>query len=604
MIHTTTASRVLIFAPSQKFSRDSDIAMRFVNLCAQQELEIIRDRHFLLACNTSFENTNSPLEGDHLICDMLPGKIYSQRNFELLKDNVDWPSWHRIADDQAQLYNLIFSSQKEFSIESDILGLKPLYISHISEGFLISSTLLDMFRIQPDLMRPVDSMGLAQLILTGHPFGTRTIHSEVRRTKTGERLVWNSATSELISTRPRRLKTSESVRADAGLIESINAIDSALSKSVRRHTLGATRPLNIGLSGGFDSRILAAALSKNEEVFRAFTYGRWHHREVRTALRVAHELNVEHRILPYPLDNHYDQMGLFLSTMEGQSDSNSVQIANLLQLDEPLGAPMLHGFMSDAVAVTRFSDKKNGTVPNSLDETAINLASSILKSNEHCSFLSELVGLDINVDSVSEELRNDMNNDGLSYHSAVLWDVENRQRRFIAGHLPMLGQKFDVIVPFYDEELMSIWFSLPRISLDERYLQRQQLAKLYPNLARIPHSEEDIPITPNLSNQLRLLLDSLFRKTFIPLYQKAVGYRTSNIWSLSGGMATAEQQTRMRDLFIGNLTAAENTLGLDKFKSKKVSEYFNTGPSRGDYITPRIIYQTSEYAKWLTESLR
>ena len=196
-----------------------------------------------------------------------------------------------------------------------------------------------------------------------------------------------------------------------------------------------------------------------------------------------------------------------------------------------------------------------------------------------------------------------MHTSGLAYHSAVLWDVENRQRRFIAGHLPMLGQKFDVIVPFYDARLMSVWFSLPRISLDERYLQRQQLAKLYPNLAKIPHSEENAPIIPNLSNQLRLLADSVLRKAFIPKYQKLVGYRTSNIWSLSGGMATTEQQKRMQGLFSANLDQTKEVLGLSSFDNDSVTSCFETGPQEGDYITPRIIFQTSAYANWLSETL-
>ena len=602
MIDNVTTSRILAFVPSQNCPDNAEILHKLSDVCSNQELSICRKTPYFLACKTQSINFNRD-DRQFLLCDILPGKLSSPREITFAKTSSSWESWHAIAEQHAQLYNLLLSTNKELTIESDILGLKPLYLANIEEGTLIGSSLADLFRLKEDLIRPVDSMGLAQLILTGHPFGSRTIHAKIRRTKTGERLHWDANSKRLSSSRPRRIQISKEVRADAGLLESVQEIDATISESINRHTQGAAQPLNIGLSGGFDSRILAAVLDKQGKSFKSFTYGHWHHREVRTAKRIAQELDTNHQVLPYPLDNHYDQMELFLSTMEGQSDSNSVQIANLLQMDAPVGSPLLHGFMSDAVAVTRFSDKKNGIVPKSLEQAASNLASSMIKSDSHSKFISELVGMDITAETLFEELLDDMHADGLAYHSAVLWDVENRQRRFIAGHLPMLGQKFDVIVPFYDARLMSVWFSLPRISLDERYLQRQQLAKLYPNLAKIPHSEENAPIIPNLSNQLRLLADSVLRKAFISTYQKLVGYRTSNIWSLSGGMATTEQRKRMQKLFSANLDQTKIVLGLSSFDDDSVTSYFETGPLQGDYITPRIIFQTSAYANWLSETL-
>ncbi|TQV80801.1 asparagine synthase-related protein [Denitrobaculum tricleocarpae] len=603
MISTIVTTRFVAFVPAQIYSGDTEILRKFTDLCGNQDLTVLRKAPYLIACEAPHHAARAEGTRDFLLCDTVIGKLKSPRDFQFCSDRIDWVSWHREAANKAQLYNLLLVSKTKLEIESDILGLKPFYVATLEEGTLVASKLIDLFRIREELIKPIDSFGLAQLILTGHPFRSRTIHTQVRRSETGERLSWTKDSREVSSSRPRRLKPSADVRSDAGLLEAVHEIDSAISDSVKRHTVDAARPLNIGLSGGFDSRILAAILHKQNEAIHGYTYGHWHHREVRTAKRISRELGIEHKILPYPLDNHFHQMELFFSEMEGQSDSTSVQIANLMRINAPAGTPLLHGFMSDAVAVTRFSDQKNGVTPKNRDQASFNLASSMIKSDAHARYVSELVGADIDVMSICNEIRNDMTSDGLAYHAAVLWDVENRQRRYIAGHLPMLGQKYDVIAPFYDEKLMSIWFSLPRISLDERYLQRQQLAKLYPNLAKIPHSEETAPITPSLSNQLRLLIDSVLRKSFIPTYQKIVGYRTSNIWSLSGGMATNEQRLKMQSLFLGNLDETEQVLGLNSFNNDSVASYFERGPSSGDYITPRIVFQTSAYAKWLATSL-
>lgn len=603
MISPILTSRFIIFAPKKGVFEDTSYVQLLESICRDQSLRVLRTQPYFIACETSVASEDIQTEHPYLIGDVLPGKRVSQRTFGFRTDELDWKNWHQIAESQAQYYNLLYSDASSFTVESDILGIKQLYLADTSFGTLISSKLIDIFRFDKTLVRPIDRIGLAQLILTGHPFGSRTLHSKVRRTATGERLHWDNSSHELSSSRPRRIDICAEVKSHAGLVESVHHIDKLISRSISRCIDGISTPLNIGLSGGFDSRILAAVLKKQRPDFNAFTYGHWHHREVLTAKKIAKILEIQHKILPYPVENHYNRMDLFLNTLEGQSDSTSVQIANLLQMDTPDGTPVFHGFMSDAVAVTRFSDQKDGVVPQNLDEAAINIASSIVKSPEHLQFISNLVEADITEDSICNEVRSDMMQQGLSYHSAVLWDVENRQRRFIAGHIPMLGQKFDIITPFYDKDLMSFWLSLPRISLDERYLQRQQLAKLYPELAKIPHSEESTPIIPNLSNQLQLLVDTTLRKIFVTPFQKYTGYRTSNIWSLSGGMATNELRRYMTRLFLDNLESVDSVFDLSSFKDSEVEAYFEVGPAKGDYITPRVVFQTTAYAKWLRDSL-
>lgn len=604
MIKSALTSRLIIFAPKKSNPEDSQIMHSLEPYCRDQGMRVFKTHPYFLAFESFIDSEITPTGRPLLICDLLPGKKASDRDFAFYSREIDWSRWHQKAESQAQFYNLILSNQTEFTLESDLLGLKQLYLTDTSHGTLITSKIIDVFRLDKKYIQPIDQVALSQLILTGHPFGTRTIHSKIRRTSTGERLHWDNSSCELLSSRPRRLKISNDVRADSGLIESVRYIDDSISNSIRTRTEGISKSINIALSGGFDSRILAAVLRKQTSEFSAFTYGHWHHREVLTAKKIAKILGVNHSILPYPIDNHYKRMDLFLNTLEGQSDSNSVQIANLLQMNKPLGTPLFHGFMSDAVAVIRFSDKKNDIAPKSLDEAALNLASSIVKSESHLKFISNLLEIEISAPNICDEIRQDMTKEGQAYHAAVLWDVENRQRRFIAGHIPMLGQIFDIITPFYDKRLMSYWLSMPRISLDERYLQRQQLAKLYPELAKIPHSEETTPITPNLSNQLKLLIDTTLRKMFITPFQKYTGYRTSNIWSLSGGMATNDLKNHMQALFSENIDCADRVLGLGNFRNKEVMAYFDVGPSTGDYITPRIIFQTTAYAKWIEDSLQ
>ena len=205
MIDSLTTPRIIAFVPSQNCTNNSEILIKLNEVCSKHGLSICRKTPYFLACTTQSINFNCD-DRQLLLCDMLPGKLSSPREITFAKTSSSWESWHAIAEQHAQLYNLLLSTNKELVIESDILGLKPLYLANIEEGTLIGSRLTDLFRLKEDLIRPIDGMGLAQLILTGHPFGSRTLHAKIRRTKTGERLHWDAGSKQLSSSRPRRIQ--------------------------------------------------------------------------------------------------------------------------------------------------------------------------------------------------------------------------------------------------------------------------------------------------------------------------------------------------------------------------------------------------------------
>jgi hypothetical protein len=96
-------------------------------------------------------------------------------------------------------------------------------------------------------------------------------------------------------------------------------------------------------------------------------------------------------------------------------------------------------------------------------------------------------------DSVGARLRDD----GEPYQLLTIWNLENRQRRFIGGHMALLGPRYHLVTPVYSSEMLRAWLEIPRLGLEGRAFYRQMLACLYPATARIPHAEEEHPIIPN-----------------------------------------------------------------------------------------------------------
>jgi hypothetical protein len=135
----------------------------------------------------------------------------------------------------------------------------------------------------------------------------------------------------------------------------------------------------------------------------------------------------------------------------------------------------------------------------------------------------------------------------------TIWNLENRQRRFIGGHMALLGPRYHLVTPFYSREVLSAWLEVPRLGLEGRALFRQMLARLYPVAARIPHAEEVHPIIPNfkwLSREYvrwgaKSLRQRLPRLPGIHGFSRLMGAAgDSDIWSLAYSI-TPEDRAEM-----------------------------------------------------------
>ncbi|WP_282609442.1 asparagine synthase-related protein [Pelagibius sp. Alg239-R121] len=597
MLDNIITSQFLIFVPREKNTFATGTQHAFEKHCKSKNFQIIRSKNYFFAINTHDHQTDTSTEEPLLVSHVSPGKILSNRSIEIANSDNNWKVWHRHLETEAQVYNLIHSLETSFKIESDALGLMPMYRCHTSDGLIISSKILDLVSIFPDAIGTADRNSVAEFMMMGYPLSGRTLHKKITRAQTGEVFEWSLGIGEKI-TRPRRLRIEGKIRSDTYLHQALVDLEKALSQSIVRYTQHGDSPINVALSGGFDSRILAATIKNCNLDLNTFTYGRWHHRELRTARRVAKTLDVNHKILKYPLDHYYLKLPLFMSTMEGHGDSKTTQITNLFEIDDREGAPLIHGFLSDPIAGSHLSDWFPTHDLKSYDEVTDQLMEVLIPPTSQMTLLQDVLGFQFDLDHFRSEIHSELSETEKPYQAAVLWDIENRQRGLISSHLLMLGQKFDVIAPFYNKELLNRWITMPRIGLDKRYLQRQLLANSFPHLAKIPRDEENSPIIPNLKNQLLLFIDTLARKSLLRTYGRIFGYRPQSIWSLGHGMANDSQRNLMNSSIQENQSLPEEVFGLKLNLNTSLLNKIRQAPDDGDFQTPRFIFQLIEYARW------
>ena len=277
------------------------------------------------------------------------------------------------------------------------------------------------------------------------------------------------------------------ILGERGYSLTIGEIVDALGDSIRRlaepEQLGWLMPL----TGGFDSRLLACTAAALKLRPSLCTLGRRHHSEVIVARLVAESLNLPLSIYE-PRKDILDMLDLWLSVTEGQLDSHTVFISHLLDTRHPEGTLVTHGFLGDALG---------GSHANWLTDEEMHSREGIIGglmryfTGQYASKIGSLLGLPVPLASLKEDLAAGLPTEGAPYQAFTIWDLENRQRRFVGPQLWYLGTRFRAVAPNYDRRVMEIWLSMPKIALEHRTLLRRIFRECFANVAPIPHCEEE-----------------------------------------------------------------------------------------------------------------
>lgn len=599
-------SGFLIYLPASTRPRDDGEEERIAETATRLGYALRRRRPFLLACGpasgASGGRTGTASPGA-VILDVFPGTAASGRRFlpatggDSAGTRGDWAAWHAMAEREAQFYNLVEATDESLCIESDPIGLKPFYLAQLPRGTLIASRVLDILNVFPELARPVDPVAAYQLMMFRAPMADRTLHQRIRRSVSGGCYFWEPSAG-LRVTRARRVKAPP---VDGLLFadDAIARLEQVLMRSLAEKTDGLSGPIAVSLSGGFDSRLLAAAAVEAGLPVKAFSFGRSYHPEIQSAKATAKVLGIPLAILPYPTDGSIQRLPFHLGTVECTADLATSLIANLFAIECPVGTPILHGFAGDPLA----GNHLRHLTPREY-ETLDTVADGVMRFNGGAAPV-DFAGLfheAAPTEAVREEIRANLP-DGCTPHQAYLiWDFEHKQRRYVGSHFPMLGARFDTIAPYYDRELFALWMSVPPVGLDGRSLFRKFLAKSYPALARIPHSEEAVPITPNLRYQLAgflrrmpyALADGVMGPGWAARVTRSLS-RDRYIWSLAN-LAGARQRAYMLARIGALRSDMRRVLELD------VDAAF-ADRLGGDLQATRGLFLIAEYAAWLRQQI-
>ncbi|MCH8683959.1 hypothetical protein [Pedomonas mirosovicensis] len=388
----------------------------------------------------------------------------------------------RWAEEHAQIFTLLGWDGRQLTLQSDAVGLKPVYWAETADGWLFASTITDILLCEPALAQPIDPLALQFLFIGRAVWEDRTLHQRVKRLKSGAVYRW-TADAGLTITRERRWQLPEpepKMRWDAFCARMDGEIGRLMD-----HTLGnKPEPLALSLSGGYDSRLLAAQVVARGLKPLSLTFGAGHTREARAAAEIARLLGLPHRAAPYRDDIILGHLNRLTGWFEGCSDLSLGQAAAIEDFHLP-PVRMVQGFAGDLIAGS-FAARLKGGDDISLDALSHAIVRYYFPTAPD---LARVIGIPFDHDAMEASVRAELGDDSPCIPAFWRWAWEDHVRRYTAGVLLATQPWADLLLPYYDRDYVTFWARVPLEGQRDRIWFKRWFAERHPTLARVPHPE-------------------------------------------------------------------------------------------------------------------
>jgi hypothetical protein len=389
----------------------------------------------------------------------------------------------RLATDTIPFNRLQFAERGSLSLTSDPVGFKPLYIARHPDGSTwLATRLADLLRLHPGWAQPLDRVALHSLFMGRACWGSRTLHAQIRRVDPGTVLHWTPVQG-VTATRARRWRFPPT---DEGLTYETakQRFQAPFTEAIAAATGGGSVDA-LALSGGYDSRLIAAEALRQGLQFNSYTFGSGWLREVRQVKAVTRALGLPHQFVPLDRDLTLTHRAHATSLFEGCIDIALLHTYPLVQLGLPVGSRWLHGFGGDlmpgvhaarigAAGIASHDHVAEATVTAHAYQDVD--AATLFGAPFDRAALVELVSADL--DRSQSPLA--------AYH---LWDWESHVRRNTCGVVQLLAQRYHLCMPHLYKPYADIWAPVPLEGLLQRSWYKRWFLETYPVAGNIAHPD-------------------------------------------------------------------------------------------------------------------
>ena len=413
---------------------------------------------------------------------------------------------------------IIHRSSNKVWILNDILGRLPVYYRYAKQSVVISRELRFITSLQNSL--EFDRLGIAQYLIFGYPLGIRTLIDGVCRLRPGSLVSINPASKDIVFKVLYEFNFDNRPNASQTIENNTASLISLFTKSckVRTDLNGGLGGDVLSLSGGLDSRSIAACLVANSIPFTALTRldsAKTSLADARVAKILAKALGIEWSLIKVGVPSGTDILAL-LRLKNGMNPLGMVSRLSFLDKVRTTHGSGITFFTGDG-GDKLFQDLGPARKLKTLDD----LVYYTITANEifELQHVANMTGT--SADDIIDDLRNHVSGYSelnlaekyvhfLIFERAFKWlfEGEDRNRCY-----------FWSVAPFYSIPLFKYAMECPDTQKKYFRLYRSFLMTLSPLAASIDNANWGIPISSNRSI-IQLIFKTAARRILPRLRQR------------------------------------------------------------------------------------
>jgi asparagine synthase (glutamine-hydrolysing) len=405
------------------------------------------------------------------------------------------------------------SRERRLTLFTDRYGFRPLFVALRSSGLIFGSELKALC-IADEEARKIDEVGLLELFVYGSHFHERTWLEGYTRVPPATVLTVDPAG---IRQEPYWVYTYQENAPKYDQRSYFTLFATLLDRAVERCMRGTKRK-GIFLSGGYDSRSVAASIRPHHRPIPAFTFGHRESRDVRYAAMLADRLGLRHFALtdtgPY-LYSHCHGIVWRTEGMIPFANTTSIRFHDRMKQEMDI---LLTGFLAEfggshiwpQLLFARSRRQAIQAIYRRFIQSRVDRVRRVFQSKffEH-TFSAVRDRFDRSFEAVQNEHPFDI---------ADCWNLIYLQPR-TTYHAPSIDRhRFEARAPHMDWELVEFLLTIPPYSRIEQRVYKKMIAYRFPEIRDVPCTNSGRPVNPHFASEyLKMTLRYFGRKVSAPV---------------------------------------------------------------------------------------
>lgn len=391
------------------------------------------------------------------------------------------------------LFNVAINDEKNrrIIIVNDRYGFYPLFYALSNERFVFASEAKFILRAT-NIAPKMNKMAISEFFTLSYLLGEKTFFEGIRLMKPASIMIFNKAENKVETKQywdfsiPKRSFDTQGI-----LFEDFKRL---MGKAVERAIQG-NKKIGVFLSGGLDSRAIAAFATRTDAEVVAFTFGNKDSFEQKIAARVAEKLKIKYVLREIPSDFIANYAEKIVYNGDGMIRIRDCHFIALLDEVKSMVDAVLLGTFGGELFGSKVTKKQRDF------ESKEEVIDYLFKKN------TTVIPLDEYQEAFGSDFKNagsellerfhrtfDQIQFGLPEDIVEYWEYRNRQIRYIFQSFQYMNWYLDMRHPFLDTDLVEFFaLGLPYNSrLNESFLQKA-LNYCFPSLSDIPWERTGAP---------------------------------------------------------------------------------------------------------------